>query len=200
MFGFFKSKNKEIKSNSRFALTRQGAYEDLIKQISPAKKPVFVFYYFEESKNYLKELLSKEYFSVQEITNHSGASGSDVCFINARTFNPLFFKFANIKTLYCIDHYPMHSVFSNLLIGLGEIDPAAELITYGGLDEPILDMFGGERIRELMQKMGLNQSEIIEHAMISGAMENAQKKIEAKVTVESKANSASEWFKLNYHH
>ena len=198
MFGFFKKKQKTAKALSRIALTRQAAFLDLIKEVSEVKKPIYVFYFFEESKNYLKGLLTTEYLSFKDTTSEPTPPDADIYFINARTFSPHSFKFTKTKIVYCLDHYPLHSVFSNLSLALGEMSVPPELIIYGGLDEPILNRFGGERITQFMQKMGIQESEMIEHEMINNAIESAQKKIEAKVTVESKSHSASEWFTLNY--
>ncbi len=198
MFGFFKKKNKTVKPLSRFALTRQAAFLDLVKEVSEIKKPIYVFYFFEESKNYLKGLLTTEYLSFKDIANEPSSYDCDIYFINARTFAPHLFKFTTSKMVYCLDHFPLHSVFSGLGLGLAEMATPPELIIYGGLDEPIFNRFGGERLQQLMQKLGISDSEMIEHAMISAAIESAQKKIEAKVIVESKAASASDWFTLNY--
>ncbi len=198
MFGLFGKKKKQVKTISRIGLTRQDGFLHLLKEISPAKKPIFVFYYFEESKDFLKGLLTTEYFSFKDTSSEPSQSDSDVYFINARTFNPLSFKFNNVKTVYCLDHYPLYSVFTNLASGLSQMESLPELIIYGGIDEPILNLFGGEKIGQLMKTLGIRDSEMVEHEIISTSIGNAQKKIEKKVLAESKANSAVEWFKLNY--
>jgi hypothetical protein len=200
MFGLFRNKKKKMKTGSRIALTQYGAFTDLVKELSSAKKPVYIFYFFEESRNFLKDMLSKEYLSFNEVSTEAMNSGTDVYFIKAHTFNPSLFKFNNVKTVYCLDHYPLYSVFSKLVSSLEEMTSPPELITYGGLDEPLLLAFGGEKVQELMKGMGLGESEIVEHNMIISSIESAQKKIEEKVTLESKAHSPSEWFRLNYNH
>ena len=197
-FGLIGNKNKKLKTLSRIGLTRQGAFLDILKVVSPAKKPVYIFYFFEESKDYLKSLLTTEYFSFKDISSEPATSDSDVYFINARNFNPHAYKFTSVKLLYCLDHFPLASVHLKFIQSLEEMSSPAELIIYGGLDEPILQKFGGEKIQQLMQRMGIGESEMIEHEMISAAIANAQKKIEEKVKVESKANNALEWFRLNF--
>ncbi len=47
------------------------------------------------------------------------------------------------------------------------------------LDDDLLRIFGGERISGIMEKLGLEDGEPIEHRMISRAIENAQSKVEA---------------------
>ena len=48
---------------------------------------------------------------------------------------------------------------------------------YIGLDDELMRLFGGERVMNLMEKMGMDD-EAIEHSMLTKAIENAQKKVE----------------------
>jgi preprotein translocase subunit SecA len=49
---------------------------------------------------------------------------------------------------------------------------------YLALDDDLLRIFGGERITGIMEKLGMEEGEPIEHNMISRAIENAQAKVE----------------------
>ena len=49
---------------------------------------------------------------------------------------------------------------------------------YLSLEDDLLRIFGGERISGIMNKLGLEEGEPIEHKMISRAIENAQRKVE----------------------
>jgi preprotein translocase subunit SecA len=68
-----------------------------------------------------------------------------------------------------------------------------EVIILTSLDEPLLIMFGGEKLIKIMQSLGMNEEEIIEHKMVSQSIATAQEKIEKKVIVEPTARSQSEW-------
>ncbi|MBW2242110.1 MAG: preprotein translocase subunit SecA [Deltaproteobacteria bacterium] len=48
------------------------------------------------------------------------------------------------------------------------------------LEDGLLRIFGSERITPWMERLGLEEGEAIEHTMISKAIENAQKKVEAR--------------------
>jgi len=50
---------------------------------------------------------------------------------------------------------------------------------YLGLDDDLLRIFGSERVAYVMDKLKIPDGEPIEHGMISKAIENAQKKVEA---------------------
>ncbi len=49
---------------------------------------------------------------------------------------------------------------------------------YLALEDDLLRIFGGERITGIMEKLGMEEGEPIEHNLISKAIENAQKKVE----------------------
>jgi hypothetical protein len=49
-----------------------------------------------------------------------------------------------------------------------------------------------------MQKMGMKEDEIISHSMIESSIVKYQEKIAAKITFESHAQSAAEWFRINF--
>ena len=49
---------------------------------------------------------------------------------------------------------------------------------YVSLDDNLMRLFGSERIAKLMDKMGLEEGEVIQHSMISKSIERAQKKVE----------------------
>ena len=49
---------------------------------------------------------------------------------------------------------------------------------YLALEDDLLRIFGGERISSIMEKLGMEEGQPIEHNMISRAIENAQSKVE----------------------
>jgi preprotein translocase subunit SecA len=49
---------------------------------------------------------------------------------------------------------------------------------YLSLEDDLLRIFGGERMSSIMERLGMEEGEPIEHGMISKAIENAQKKVE----------------------
>jgi len=49
---------------------------------------------------------------------------------------------------------------------------------YASLEDNLMRLFGSERIAKLMDRMGLEEGEVIQHGMISKSIERAQKKVE----------------------
>jgi preprotein translocase subunit SecA len=49
---------------------------------------------------------------------------------------------------------------------------------YVSLEDKLMRLFGSERIAKLMDRMGLEEGEVIQHSWVSKSIENAQKKVE----------------------
>ena len=64
-------------------------------------------------------------------------------------------------------------------------------------EDPLLEMFGSQNILPLLEKLGLEEEEAIEHAMVTQSIKRAREKVEGKVSHEIKAKSPEEWFTLN---
>ena len=58
-------------------------------------------------------------------------------------------------------------------------DPG-ETCFFLSLEDDILRLFGGERIQALMERMGVDEDTPIDAKMLSGAIENAQKRVESR--------------------
>ena len=56
-------------------------------------------------------------------------------------------------------------------------DPGASVF-YVSLEDDLMRLFGSERISGIMDKLGFEEGEMIEHSMISKSIERAQKKVE----------------------
>ncbi|MBR1631910.1 MAG: SEC-C domain-containing protein, partial [Paludibacteraceae bacterium] len=56
-------------------------------------------------------------------------------------------------------------------------DPGSSVF-YVSLEDDLMRLFGSERISSLMDRMGFEEGEMIEHKMISNSIERAQKKVE----------------------
>jgi len=98
------------------------------------------------------------------------------------------------KKLILLEHYPMRSKEVELIV---KLNPKMVFVL-SSLDEPLFQQFGSDRIIQLMQSLGIKDDEMIQHPMIAKAIENAQEKLEKKVTFENSANSSKEWFDRNY--
>ncbi|MBU2847725.1 preprotein translocase subunit SecA, partial [Acidithiobacillus ferriphilus] len=51
---------------------------------------------------------------------------------------------------------------------------------YLSLDDPLMRIFGSDRLGGLMQKLGMKEGEAIEHPWVTKSIENAQRKVESR--------------------
>src|SRR5204862_6923003 len=51
---------------------------------------------------------------------------------------------------------------------------------YLSLEDNLLRIFGSERVAGLMQRLGMEEGEAIEHPWVTRAIENAQRKVEGR--------------------
>ncbi len=99
----------------------------------------------------------------------------------------------NNKPLLFAGHYPLHSVE----ISLCESLDLKQILAYSHLDMALLQSFGGDRIKELLVKMGADENEPLSHPMISKAIGNAQEKIAKMSPADMHSNSEEDWMKYN---
>lgn len=51
---------------------------------------------------------------------------------------------------------------------------------YISLEDDLMRLFGGDRMQGIVEKMGINEDDAIEHSLLSRSIENAQKKVEGR--------------------
>jgi hypothetical protein len=68
---------------------------------------------------------------------------------------------------------------------------------YAALDDAFMLQAGGEKIKSLMERMDMQQDEILSHTMIESSIERFQEKLAGKLVIESRAQSAQDWFRMN---
>ena len=68
---------------------------------------------------------------------------------------------------------------------------------YSAMDEPLFKHFGSEKMIPMMKMMGMKESEVIEHSLVSKSIIKGQEKIAEQVVVEQAAHSQQEWMEKN---
>lgn len=171
MFGFFK-KDDSVKVIDRVWLTGTAKWNACVAMQKINPNCLFIAW-FEETAHDLRSLLGKDAPVVM---------APEVYADKVRG-----------KMVIMIEHYPLSQTEQDFFKRL----QLQEVPVLSALDEPLFMHFGGERLIELMKKLGVNEDEILGHSMISSSIRNAQKKIADQVKAERKALSQREWFALN---
>ncbi len=97
-------------------------------------------------------------------------------------------------TIIFLEHFPLRAKEQALV----QNSMQEEFVFYNTLTEPIFQYFGGDRIIDLMSKIGYKDDETIQHKMIDKSLLRAQEKIAERVQFETKTSaSQSEWMLVN---
>jgi len=176
MFGLFKKKEAGVTIIDKVVIDEKAKLQLLFSQWNNDKNIAFIFWFDE---------------SVQEAESFFATlTNEPITILTAReAATP---QLAG-KTPVFAEHYPLRSKEKELYAKLG----LSTVYVFSSLREPLFQKFGGDKIVELMQKLGMKDDEIIEHKMISKAVQQAQEKIEKKITFEQGASSQADWMKKN---
>ncbi|MBS1631576.1 MAG: hypothetical protein JST10_03275 [Bacteroidetes bacterium] len=97
------------------------------------------------------------------------------------------------KKIIFAEHYPLikkeKEFFEQMQLTEAEV--------WSAMDEPIFKEFGGDKIVPMMKQLGVQDDQVIEHTMISNAINNAQQKIENKVKIDKLSTSQEDWLVRN---
>jgi preprotein translocase subunit SecA len=95
------------------------------------------------------------------------------------------------------EHHPLHESDEALLSFMSNLPCRSRIRFHSALDEPLLKMFGAERVLDFVKHLGLDERQSISHPLISSAIEKAQKRIKDKATGNQRVDSMEEWFHYN---
>lgn len=99
------------------------------------------------------------------------------------------------------ERHPLPAFHRALLQKLKTLSPTVTPRCFAALDDALMLTFGGERMAELMRKLGMEADEPIEHPLVSKSLGDAAKKLERRlgpaVSRLAPAASMAEWFQKN---
>jgi hypothetical protein len=96
-----------------------------------------------------------------------------------------------------IEHYPLLERDQRVL-DLDMVWPVRlDFTCYTSLDEPWLSLFGVDRIRSMLPKLGMDKEEVLEHPMLIQSIQSAQKRLGRQVSHEQICASCQEWVRKN---
>lgn len=102
------------------------------------------------------------------------------------------------RSVFFVERYPLSKKETDLILQLRQYGIQHPVYAFCALDDELIQRFGGESVINLMQKMGMSETEVIRHKMITTSIQNAQNKTLKKINYEQQAKSAAEWYRLNF--
>ena len=172
MFKLFQREDSKPKVSDRVFMHQQAKWNYCQKLLTEDPKTIFIGWFDDtigELENFFRRYTS-----------------SPPAILNARTIHK-----AQVEgsPIIFVEHHPMKSKEE---LAFGQLG-LKKVIVLSSLDEPLVKMFGGEKLIDIMQKLGMKEDELIEHKMVSQSIANAQKKIEERMIVEQSVRSQSDW-------
>lgn len=175
----------------------RGKYNSIIEDIIESNKkgqPVLVGTVSIEKSEYLSSLLKKrgvkhkvlnaKYHEQEaEIISHAGELGSVTIATNMAgrgtdiKLEPGVTEVGGLKII-GTERHESRRIDNQLRGRAGRQGDPGESVFYISLEDDLMRIFGSEKIQGLMDRLGLEEDEAIDHKMVSKAIENAQKKVE----------------------
>jgi hypothetical protein len=212
MFSFFKKKSlwtrKDDKLWVKKAAKYKGICDDLPKTLPIPEPFYFVITFFKQTQKELQVIFDYKQTDYEVLDETTGFEWmlvkprkiylADARIFENRQFSEMADKifFTGIYFFFA-EHYPKFSEEEKIFNWLNERTQKTEIRFYASLEDPFFNIFGSENLKETMYKLGMTDEESISSPMINRSIENAQKKIDTKVTAEIKTNSPEEWVKIN---
>jgi hypothetical protein len=193
MFSIFNKKDKPEVTDMVF-MSRLGKYKDLFAAFSELNT-VLIVCYFKETGTELKKFMDGTGTSYREMPHAPFEPGK----IHVIQAEHLLAYQADLSEATCIfmEHFPSYSREDQLLQHLYQTLKVRRVFFYVSVDEPLFRLFGGEKLVDLMKKLGLSEEEAVSHTMVTQSIERAQKKLEESLRGEIQADSAEAWIRLN---
>ncbi len=172
MFGFFSSSKNKVKVVDKVWMTRAARLQ-ACKAMHAANPQCLFIVWFEESAAALKHVVPAEAVIPADHVEVQKLQNRLVVFF---------------------EHYPLRRVEEELYQRLN----LTEVNVLSALDEPLFKFFGGERLQEIMRRLGMDEQEIVGHSMIASSIKRAQEKLAQRVISEQRTTSQEKWFDLNF--
>ncbi len=100
-------------------------------------------------------------------------------------------------SLHLAEHYPIPEPDELLLNFAFSRKDIGDPVAYVALDEPWLAHILGDRVSALLEKLGVDENECIQHPMVSSSIQNAQEKLGEKVQRDFPYDSIEAWLAGN---
>lgn len=191
MFGLFNNKKKEIVSNDFIWKNEIVKYNALIKHLQQMEKSVLI-YYFEDTKAEAERYLTA---AQMNFSTEANSFVTKVWLLNADTL--LHKSTIDNRTVFFAEHHPSYLQEKEIKTHLFEKLGVHEVSFYTSFEDKLMQIFGSERILQVMERMGFKDDEAIQHSLISSSLEKAQQKVDAKISINSNTRLRKDWFEIN---
>ncbi len=173
MFGLFKKKEPEFLIIDKVWMTETAKWNFCL-QLLQKNPQLQLVAWFDKSLHSLNEYLAKNQLQQKAVLYKQ---------LNNSQHNEIVF----------IEHHPLAE---KEIIFFKQFN-LSKAIVLSSLDEPFFKQFGSENILRILEKIGMQPNEQIEHSLITTSIKRAQDKIATQILLDQSANSQEEWLIKN---
>lgn len=95
------------------------------------------------------------------------------------------------------ERHPLPSVDDGLEAFADHLPCRCRFSHHVSLDDPVIEIFAGDWVKNVLKQLGMTEDEAIESQMVSRRIRQAQQKIEGRAYGNFDADSAAHWLKKN---
>jgi hypothetical protein len=95
------------------------------------------------------------------------------------------------------ERHPLPSVDERLEQFASELPCRCRFAHHLSLEDPVIKLFAGEWVQNMLRQLGMKEDEVIESQMVSRRIKRAQQQIEGRAFGSSEAESAERWLEKN---
>jgi hypothetical protein len=200
MFSFFSKKTSPVLKKNYLWLRKSSMYEQLYQYLQKHKTtPHLLFTHFSHSTEELTFVLENTGIKLAIAPNHANWP-HEASVLIAEATHLLTWptgSFTEPIGLIGLEMHPLLSADQALLHHLKQVFlNSGEIQVWLDAENPVLNRFGMDRIKDVMGKMGAKADEYFTHSMIDRAIIQAQQKIEQNARQSKpyeQVRSCSEW-------
>jgi hypothetical protein len=100
-------------------------------------------------------------------------------------------------TIIVPEAHPLLDAERRLLAFAAAIPLRVRVQPFASLDEPLMNIFAGARVQQLLRQLGMKEDDPIESPLVSRQIRRAQERLSQRVQSFEPADSAAEWIQRN---
>jgi|ERR1700741_75032 len=190
LFSSLFGKKKPFKVHNKVWMLEETKNKMLAEQLKNSSTKTLLVSFFDETYKRMETL-------VADLPQVKLMKASDIVQRRKDTDLKIWFSQTDKELLFA-EHYPLLREEEEVLQYLAELSGAeVNAQFYISLEDPLIIRFSGDKIKSMMERMGMAAEENLQHTMIDNSIQRAQEKLQEKIPRAIKTNSAAEWFKVN---
>jgi len=199
MFKLFGKKKPSSPFEDAVYLTKANKYKAIGKLMAQdSGQPRWLIYHFAHTAQEAAAVWQALGHTVGQASNLAEASAPGNWLLAATLFTGgRLGRLTAQPELLLLEHYPIPAPEQALGTALQQLFPGQQLKVYTGLDEPLMQQFGAERMTTLMERMNVDPDEELSHSMITKSIARAQEQLAKKARGNASASSQEAWFASN---